>query len=105
VLKKNEDNVIEITSEQIEKKLSPNEEKIEYYVKSMCKDREEMNVVIMPNTKKFDDNEIIKFLKLVKDVDGKVIMMCDEEKKEEVETIFRDDSKITLPTNMKSSKR
>jgi 3-phosphoglycerate kinase len=41
----------------------------------------------------------------MKDDDGKIIMTCEDDKKEEFEAIFKDDPKITLPVDLKCEKR
>jgi hypothetical protein len=104
-MKKSENDKIEITSVNVEKKLSAKEEEIDYCIKSMCKDREELNVVIMPSTKKLKDDKIIDFPKLIKNEEGKITMICDEERKEEVEAVFSDDPIITLPVDLKIEKK
>jgi hypothetical protein len=53
VVKKENCKAIEITSIEPEKMYTGKEKEINNYIEEMCKDREELNVVIMPNKKIF----------------------------------------------------
>jgi hypothetical protein len=71
----------------------------------MCKTKEELNIVIIPNKKNLKDNEKVDFTNLIKDEEGKVKMICEGEKKDEFEAVFKDDQIITLPSDVKIEKK
>jgi hypothetical protein len=61
--------------------MSDKEEEIDNCIKSIFKDKEELNVGIISKAKKLKDDEIVDFPKLVKNEEGKVAMMYEGERK------------------------
>jgi hypothetical protein len=105
VVKKEGCKAIEMVSVEAEKKYTSKEEEINNLVESMHNDKEELNVIILPDKKNKKDNEAVDFPKLIRDEEGKVRMICEGARKEEFEAVFKDDPIIEIPVVTKVEKK
>jgi hypothetical protein len=91
-----EENKVEIISVETEKKLSERDEEINGMIKSIAKKKEELNIVVIPDKKVINDDDIVKFPTVEVDESHKIKLVTTEENQGFVK-VFKDDPVIIMP--------
>jgi hypothetical protein len=98
VLKKEENKVIEIIS--VEKRLDEKDRVVKEMVESLGKSRHvELNMVIISDNKKHNDNDVVEFPTIEVDENRRIKIVTNEEN-QEFQTGFEDDPVIVIPKIM-----